>query len=468
MSGGLACNTSNLPGLSFNTSTGVVSYNAAYNAPAGIDIQILTGDNGVADDDSTVFTLTINDVDFAPDLAAVTDSSETNGSAITAININDTHTGNDTDRDGETITYACGYDSTDDGTVTPDTNCNSGVDGFTFSILTGELAGTPTTNGTYEFKITATSGGGSDVVILTVTVSPAGPPGIAASEEWIQVPANAGGLGLPLFWVMKYEAKAWNDANTDGVIDGGEVDTTGCNGASSCSDNWANSTHKPVSIAPNLPWREIDSSGTVSVCESLGTGYALITNDEWMAIARDAEGVNDNWTGNSVGIGCMFRGNSGETTTGDGNNSSDSCGYDGADPEQGTGRDIRAKLKISNGEEIFDFAGNLNERVDWDDPTSPTTGFQTPPNTLSCSHGELTGVASSCAGILFDSDYNTTNGSYTSVQGVGSFFRGNNGTAASRSGVFSGGSTAGAFALNLTSWPHLSMVSLGFRCVYRP
>jgi formylglycine-generating enzyme required for sulfatase activity len=465
ISGGLPCNTSNLPGLSFNTATGVVTYNAAYNAPAGIDIQILAGDNGVANDDDTIFTVTITDVDFAPELATISDVSATNGSAITTINIGDTHTGNDTDRDSETITYSCGYDQVDDNSVTPTTNCNSGVDGFTFSTTTGELGGTPSSDGIYEFKIIATAGSNSDTTIFTITVNPAGPPGIAASEEWIQVPANAGGIGLPLFWVMKYEAKAWNDSNTNNTIDGGEIDTDGINGS---TDNWGNATHKPVSIADNQPWREIDANGAAAECESLGSNYHLITNDEWMAIARDAENEADNWTGNSVGTGCLFRGNSGETTTGDGNGGSDSCGYNGADPEQGTGRDIRAKLKLSNGEEIYDLAANVLEWTDWDDPTtSPTAGFQLAPDTSSCSHGELTSVAASCGGILAPTDYDTDNGTFTRTQGVGYFAEGS-GSAALRGGSWVDETVAGAFSLYLFSGPSNSNFDIGFRCVYRP
>jgi formylglycine-generating enzyme required for sulfatase activity len=371
------------------------------------------------------------------------------------------------------IGYSCKYDIVVDDSVSSPADCSS-ITGLSFIESTGTFSWVPATDafdngdgsGRYEFKIIAESVNASTEAIFVMTITDVllAPPGTAASEEWIEVPADAGGLGLPSFWVMKYEAKAWDDSDTDNEIDPGEVDTDGLDGA---TDNWGNATHKPVSIADNQPWREIDANGAAAECESLGAGYDLISNDEWMAIARDAEGVAENWTGNSVGTGCLFRGNSGETATGDGNGASDSCGYNGADPEEGSVRDIRAKLKLSNGEEVYDFAGNVSEWSDWDDPTSPSVGFQTAPDTSSCSHGELTSVAGSCGGILADTDYNTSNGGYTITQGVGYFYRGS-GSAALRGGSWGNGTVAGAFYLGLYSGPSVSNNYVGFRCVYRP
>jgi len=44
---------------------------------------------------------------------------------------------------------------------------------------------------------------------------------------------------------------------------------------------------------------------------SEAAGYHLITNWEWMAIARDIEQVPENWTGGAVGSGMIKRGNVG-------------------------------------------------------------------------------------------------------------------------------------------------------------
>jgi len=270
--------------------------------------------------------------------------------------------------------------------------------------------------------------------------TPSGPPNLAPGEEWVQVPASAGGMSLPAFYVMKYEAKAM-------LNDESATDATGTGAATA--------THKPVSTADNQPWRNIDANDSAAECESLGVGYHLISNPEWMAIARDIENQNANWTGGTVGSGCMFRGNSGEDGTVSG-----ACGYDAAtDPEQGSGRDIRAKHTLSNGSEVYDMAGNLFEWTDWD---KDTVGFQSGPN--NCSASELNTVA---CGALADADYNTSNGGYTRTEGAGYFYGGSDG-AALRGGFWIVSSYAGAFTLYLVNGPTYTNSSIGFRCVFRP
>jgi formylglycine-generating enzyme required for sulfatase activity len=298
----------------------------------------------------------------------------------------------------------------------------------------------------------ATSAGASSSALDASTLGAA-----PADEEWIVVPANAGGMGLDAFAVMKYEAKAFNDANTNSTVDGGEVDPVGTAAATG--------THVPVSTADNQPWRNIHAIDSAAECESLGANYHLISNPEWMAIAREVEMQDANWTGGTEGSGCLFRGNSGEATVGTGSLVTDSCGYNATtDPEQGSGRDLRAKHVLSNAEEIFDISGNLYEWTDWD---KDTIGFQMAPNTSTCASGELPAIA---CGVLADADYNTNNGAYERTEGVGFFYRdlfGFNGAAA-RGEYFLSGVDAGAFSLTLFYWPLMTNSNNGFRCVYRP
>ena len=286
---------------------------------------------------------------------------------------------------------------------------------------------------------TSTRGGSATATIDTSLLGAA--PG---GEEWIVVPANAGGMGLDAFAVMKYEAKAWSDGNTNSTIDGGEVDADGTGVVAG--------SNIPVSIADNQPWRTINANDSAAECESLGANYHLISNEEWMAIAREIELQDANWTGGTVGSGCMFRGNSAETT----------CGYNSAtDPDSGTGRNARAKHVLSNAEEIFDISGNLWEWTDWD---SATVGFQIGPT--SCATGGLELPAVAC-GALADADYNSNNGAYTSTEGAGRL-GGGSGGAAVRSGAWYSLAIAGAFTLDLGVPPTFRHPAIGFRCVFRP
>ena len=296
--------------------------------------------------------------------------------------------------------------------------------------------------GNVSFKYSVSSNGKeSNAASASFLVSTLG---ASDSDEWIRIPANAGDMGLDEFFVMKYEAKAWNDENLDAVVDAGEA-SSGGNGPDINS-------FIPISIPENQPWRNIDADDATAECESLGVNYHLISNEEWMAIARDIEQVHSNWTGGAVGSGCMFRGNSGETT----------CGYDATgDPDSGLVRNSRAKYTLSNAEEIFDLSGNVLEWTDWD---KDTLGFQLAPIGCLASWTEIPSV--SC-GALLDSDFNSINGSYTSTEGAGLFYGGFGG-AAQRGGDHNDTNRVGPYMLHLSSARANINLSVGFRCVYRP
>lgn len=303
---------------------------------------------------------------------------------------------------------------------------------------TATLSPNANESGSATITLTVTDGSLTDTDIFVLNVIP---------EGYVLVPANAGEMGLPVFFVMKYEAKAM-------LNDESATDATGTGAATA--------THKPVSTADNQPWININANDSASECESLGSGYHLISNPEWMAIARDIENQDANWTGGTIGSGCMFRGNSGETTSGDGTGASDSCGYNAAtDPEQGSGRDLRAKHTLSSGQEVFDISGNLWEWTDWD---KDTLGFQSGPTNCPWAWAELPAV--SCVG-LSGVDYNTDNATYTSTEGVGRV-AGGTGGATMRGGFWGDLTDAGAYAIRLDFGPTVTDSVTGFRCVFRP
>lgn len=93
--------------------------------------------------------------------------------------------------------------------------------------------------------------------------------------------------------VMKYWAKAKN--NTTGSID--TCPSTGC----SLSD------YIPVSQSSGTVWLYATQPEAKIACESIGAH--LITNAEWMAIARDAEQVKSNWSGGDIGLGSLNKPN---------------------------------------------------------------------------------------------------------------------------------------------------------------
>jgi formylglycine-generating enzyme required for sulfatase activity len=159
-------------------------------------------------------------------------------------------------------------------------------------------------------------------------------------DDWINT-----GLG---FCVMQYEAK-----NVGGI---------------------------PVSQASGTPWVNISLNQAKDACRSIGAH--LITNAEWISIARDAESVSSNWEngimmaqGYSAGVmsGCS----EGWTNTSFASNTdsdietciqNSNCSYTyntGANTLAGTGSHrYRRYLILSNNELIVDFSGNAWEWVD--------------------------------------------------------------------------------------------------------
>lgn len=132
------------------------------------------------------------------------------------------------------------------------------------------------------------------------------------------------------------------------------------------------------------PWVNITMPEATTECRSLGTGYDLITNDQWTTLARNIENVDANWSGGSVGSQCLIAGNTGDTS---------SCGYDGSNPEYGTGRNTLARHTLASGEYIWDVGGNVSEQVRGAWQGISTTGSYTGAFYPGWGQGVLTGDA---------------------------------------------------------------------------
>ena len=226
--------------------------------------------------------------------------------------------------------------------------------------------------------------------------------------------------GKQYFYVMKYQAR-----NVGGV---------------------------PTSTGDGLPWVSISQLDAIQ--KSKDAGYHLMTNWEWMAIARDIEQVPENWTGGQVGSGMIKRGNVGITDAGS---------YDGDNPETGILND-KAKLKLSNGEEIYHFSGNVWEWVDY--KIQSQAGIK--PTENAWGYREINTIT----------DWGATNLKYTEVgardndltggdNGIGKIYYKSDDSsekAFMRGGSWSDGATAGVFALALNRSPSDSDAIIGFRC----
>ena len=122
-----------------------------------------------------------------------------------------------------------------------------------------------------------------------------------------------------------------------------------------------------ISKAAGAPWANINRADAIVACEN--SGYQLITNDHWQTIARNIELVDKNWSGGQVGnddgLNAGVAGTSGapREAAGDDDPCFNSSFPSGASCGPDTWHWARRTHTLSNGEVIWDFAGNAREWV---------------------------------------------------------------------------------------------------------
>ena len=170
--------------------------------------------------------------------------------------------------------------------------------------------------------------------------------GNSTPNGWVVVPGNTA-IGTSDFLVMKWEAKALDTGTSTIVTDGG----------AGSSDGWAGANdqtrYQAVSVSEGRPWVRIAQNHStefdaIEACGAVtvgGNSAHLISENEWMTISNNVAEVGANWTGESVGSGVLPRGNS-----------SSSASMDGTNALSG---ETKRNLAMSNGDEIWDIAGNV-------------------------------------------------------------------------------------------------------------
>ena len=236
-----------------------------------------------------------------------------------------------------------------------------------------------------------------------------------------------------------------------------------------------------TSQAAATPWVSISQTAAKTACDSLNAvngvsgKYFLISNPEWMTIARDADEVDSNWSSGVAGVGVMARGHS------DNNPANALAASTDNDPYYGTGNDDtqgansgweqKRTLTLSNGEVIWDFAGNVWSWVDWQ-VTPANKAYVSSDGAPVAAWREFSTLdvnidaSDEMKPETWQSSFPTLGGS----AGLGEYYGGSNtsGGAALRGGAWVLGAYAGAFALYLNNGAGYTSTVVGFRCVYRP
>lgn len=314
---------------------------------------------------------------------------------------------------------------------------------------------------------------------------------------FIKVPGDPR-YNTPDFCVMKYDAKCVNISNPSvGLEPVSDIYGTYKNNASGASCTSSNNK-EIISIASGFPIAYIPETGSgsdnaKSYCEHMG--WHLITNAEWMTIARNVEQVSANWC-DLNGTNCGATPGTKDKILANGHNDAqpNSALVASTDDKQtcfGTATDgsntcggpnsQKRTLALNNGEIIWDFAGNVWQWVDGtvlrkDEPKSKSNG-KLDVGWLSSEFapGGLPSVIidnGQGPSLGYDS-FRPSNPAWNSTNGVGRIFhfsaaRDSNTTVYTfiRGGQWNHGAVDGAFSMHLTPVPTKTNINdVGFRCV---
>ena len=165
--------------------------------------------------------------------------------------------------------------------------------------------------------------------------------GTSCPANYILVPGSSL-FGTDEFCIMKYEAKIVGQAN----------------GNQSYSASFV-----AESRADGSPWANISQTNAIAEAAALGGTSHLVTEAEWLTIAHNVLSVPSNWSGGVVGGSNYIY--SGHNDNSPANpiaaSTTDSDGYNGTGNSSGSGPTQRRTLTLTNGEVIWDFAGNVGE-----------------------------------------------------------------------------------------------------------
>ena len=168
---------------------------------------------------------------------------------------------------------------------------------------------------------------------------------IGTPGSWVRVPGNPA-YETQDFCVMKYEAKC-------SLADG-----------QSCSSSVVEEI--PSSSADNTPWVSLNQQEAEAKCNSIGQGYHLLTNEEWMTIGDNITNTGSNWTNGIVGDAQLKRGHSdnspGQACAASSDDTLNVVEFDCTALQAANDDFVEQRTHtLSNGASIWDLSGNVWE-----------------------------------------------------------------------------------------------------------
>lgn len=221
-----------------------------------------------------------------------------------------------------------------------------------------------------------------------------------------------------------------------------------------------------TSQAAGTPWVSISQFDAITESQGACAGCKLITEAEWLTIAQNIMLVDSNWSGGSVGTGYIYTGHVGNDPNSPLAASSDDndnlFGITGSTGSSAGLNNIRT-LTLSNGEVIWDFAGNTWE---W---TSGTATTGKPGNTAAGNNyrnWNVLEVTGSLDPNPLPSFAYSGASNWDSSNGIGRIYSSSTDVSTRgfmRGGLWNSGSNGGIYAVYLGYFPGQTSTATSFR-----
>ena len=220
-----------------------------------------------------------------------------------------------------------------------------------------------------------------------------------------------------------------------------------------------NASGVATSQASGTPWVNISQTSAMTTSAAACTDCHLISEAEYLTIAHNVLSVDSNWSSGTVGSGYIYSGHNDNSAVALAASSNDSDGYSGTGNTSPSNQ--RRTLTLTNGEVIWDIAGNVN---DW--TSGQTSGGQ--PGVSGYAWRQWNAIAGT--GSLSPNphpSYGTPAASnWTTTHGIGRTYSSSTETGLRgfpRGGTWSAGGDAGVLTLYLNYSPSYTFSSFGFR-----
>jgi len=220
----------------------------------------------------------------------------------------------------------------------------------------------------------------------------------------------------------------------------------------------------------NAPWGNVSQTFAIAKCDD--ANFSLINNAEWQAIARDIENTASNWSGGTVGDGILNRGHTDDDPDDACDASNAFVGGSCSNTGNADSHHEKRTHTLSNGEIIWDLAGNVAEWV-LDDLTTdiaPSPPLLFGGDTEFNDSNDCDGSACFAYNSQNRKTFGPSNLAFSSSHEIGRFSMA---SAAYPGGLYRGGEwnangNAGIFAASINNNTSHDSGFIGFRCTYRP